>query len=255
MTDAPDYGRATNAACKLLLALGKAAIPIHIESIVHALPGVRIKTYSELNKRYGVPYCDMLKRLPSELGFITQGGRSGNSIIFFNDRVEFAVRRFTVCHELGHIVMGHSDDTPAADKEASCFARNLLCPLPLRRELSITQVGDAAEIFHISLPAAKVAAEKTETDFYHVDKALYGELARQLLFSCLAGGWRYEAYYNALREACLRLDGLCACEACGLIIRNAGERLCLSCKYGDVPQEYVPDDNGIDLFFGSDYFC
>jgi len=39
--------------------------------------------------------------------------------------------RFTLAHELGHIVLRHAPDDPAAEREADAFASHLLMPRPV----------------------------------------------------------------------------------------------------------------------------
>lgn len=50
--------------------------------------------------------------------------------------------RFTLAHELGHIVLGHMGKGDREEREADCFASHLLCPRPILEELLRTVALD-----------------------------------------------------------------------------------------------------------------
>ena len=50
-------------------------------------------------------------------------------IILYNEHSgSHARRRFTLAHEIGHIYLGHSNDSPDEEREANTFAAELLMP-------------------------------------------------------------------------------------------------------------------------------
>lgn len=54
----------------------------------------------------------------------------GQYIVLWNEAIENDRRRaFTLAHEVGHILLGHANETPEAEeKEANAFAASLLAP-------------------------------------------------------------------------------------------------------------------------------
>ena len=61
---------------------------------------------------------------------------------------------FTILHELGHIVLNHTEDSDYADKGADFFAKFAQCPPVLIHKLGIRDVGGIMNHFDISYGAA-----------------------------------------------------------------------------------------------------
>jgi len=107
--------------------------------------------------------------------------------VLYNDWKDDTTVSFTLAHEAGHIVLKHLVDNIAydvAEKEANCFARNLLCPIYIRNLLDLTSIQSICDIFHVSEPMARVARDKAPLDYYHIDKSIYQEMAEMLEWQC-----------------------------------------------------------------------
>ncbi|MCL2578951.1 MAG: ImmA/IrrE family metallo-endopeptidase [Oscillospiraceae bacterium] len=68
-------------------------------------------------------------------------------LILYNEKARSTRRRqFTLAHEVGHIYLGHGDDSPASEREANSFAAELLVPRVLACEYLKTakSVGNPA---------------------------------------------------------------------------------------------------------------
>ncbi len=82
---------------------------------------IMIDAFSSYEKRTG---C----RLPTDAEGITLKLPSMN-IILYDDGVNNVGRRnWTIAHELGHILLGHSDVSKMNEREADAFAAELLMP-------------------------------------------------------------------------------------------------------------------------------
>ena len=119
-------------------------VPIDCQAVIEAL-GYDLIPYSCLShsKRQA---C----RKISEDAFTTGG------TIYYNDTEAFYTRvRFSLMHELGHLLLQHTDDDPFREQEADTFASWMLAP---RVDLELCRTLDVSEVagrYDISLTAAQ----------------------------------------------------------------------------------------------------
>lgn len=84
--------------------------------------------------------------------------RDGYSkIVAYNDALPERRIRFSLAHELGHIVLQHQKPTHAAEQEANFFASNLLAPRMAIHYAECKNESDVAKVFKISQEAARYA--------------------------------------------------------------------------------------------------
>ena len=57
-------------------------------------------------------------------------------------------------HEIGHIVLDHSEDSELAEKEVKFFAKYALVPPVLVHKLKLDNPMDIADVFDVSFEAA-----------------------------------------------------------------------------------------------------
>lgn len=161
-----DYKKATNAAYKLLVERDLFSLATNVFAILGQLENCRVYTYSQVNFLYGTPLDTLLAA--SEYGFSIQ--ESGQRIIYYNEKMPLGCIRFTLAHELGHAVLGHQDeDDPIAEREANCFARNLLCPIPIVNALELSNSREYVSVFNVSSDMARVARNYYNSDVYYID--------------------------------------------------------------------------------------
>lgn len=186
--DLPDYFRATNLAYEVLLKSNQLKLPVMILPLIKATPSMIATTYSEFAKRSGLDFEEFIKSCPSDYGFVlNQGNRY---IIVANEKLPFEVYRFTLAHEFGHCILGHTEDNPSSRKEANCFARNLLCPHPVRSGLMLNTPGEYSKIFVVSNEMATVTINLQEHDRYHIIRDLANNVSMNFseYFSLNQGG-------------------------------------------------------------------
>lgn len=93
--------------------------------------------------------------------------------IIIDDKQIVTRRRFTLAHELGHIVLGHllvdtlqgrTFDTskPETERQADVFASRLLAPACVLWGINANTAEQIASICNISHEAAKIRAERME---------------------------------------------------------------------------------------------
>lgn len=77
--------------------------------------------------------------------------------IFYNDEKSYKRINFTIMHEIGHIVLDHTEDSELAKKEADFFAKFALAPPVLIHRMKLETAEAISDIFGISYEAAGYA--------------------------------------------------------------------------------------------------
>lgn len=104
--------------------------------------GIRVLRYSDM------PSCQFnAGGCSAEIG--------GTMYIFYDDTVSPERQRFTIAHELGHIIMQHSgaEDNEA---EANVFASRLLMPACVLYECGVTSAEEIMTLCTVSHQAAEI---------------------------------------------------------------------------------------------------
>ena len=110
--------------------------------------GIKVIPYSAIpeDKRWL-----LLKK--SEDGFSIEK-TIGEWYIYYNDKKNYGRINNTIMHEIGHIVLDHSEDSELAEKEVKFFAKYALVPPVLVHKLKLDNPADTADIFKVSFEAA-----------------------------------------------------------------------------------------------------
>ncbi len=160
----PDYVQATNAAYETLIKFKEIGFPVGPFRIFRQLDNTKLYTYEELSKRFGVSLQAFVAS-SSNYGYNLFNINKKRYAVAYNSNKDETTVRFTLAHELGHVILGHIDDGEAENKEANCFARNFLCPIPAVDFFDINTIYDYQEVFNVSEPMAEIAK-----DMYYCDK-------------------------------------------------------------------------------------
>ena len=168
--------RAIATAAKVLLDCGITTLPVSLNTIVKRL-GISCMTYQEMALQKDCSVEDICREAGSMEG--TASRMQGNLMVTYNDDRPEDRKRFTVAHEIGHIVLGHLNHIEGHtlkrgscplkhflffEDEANDFARNLLAP-PVAQELRQNQnVLTTQVIFGMSKTAASMRCMKIGHD-------------------------------------------------------------------------------------------
>lgn len=181
MIDLPDYERATNAAYNVLKDYDGTFPEIKVFYFISKFSNIRICYYSYAAAKIGITHNDFTyKYASSEHGFTVADYDNNRFLIYYNNLKDRSTIKFTLAHELGHIVLGHKEDNEVANKEANCFARNFICPIPIIDGLSLETVSDYAKCFHISEPMAIACVGNRKSDEYYITKNNYNLIDEKL---------------------------------------------------------------------------
>ena len=105
----------------------------------------------------------------SEDGFSVQL-QNGEWQIYYNDAKSYGRTNNTLMHEIGHIVLDHSEDSELAEAEVKFFAKYALAPPVLIHKLRLTNPAEIADSFQISYEAAEYAYN------YYQKWLIYGDV-------------------------------------------------------------------------------
>ena len=147
---------------------GVSCLPINGFEIASKM-GVRIIPYSAF-----VLSTRRLLLKKSEDGFSLQRD-SGEWIIYYNDAKRYRRINNTIMHEIGHIVLDHTEDSQLAEKEVNFFAKYALVPPVLVHKLKIDSPGEIVKFFEVSFEAADYALKyyRKWLEFGHADYTRY----------------------------------------------------------------------------------
>lgn len=153
------YQQARNAAWQCLLDTNMCSLPVKTMKIAQCF-GIKVSRNSD---------TELLE--PSEYGcsIVDENGRW---TIVYNDSDTPGRIRFTVAHELGHILLGHEIEAgfghyrrvvrnkPIAETQADEFAARLLAPACVLWALNITSAAEIERVCGISHQAALYRARR-----------------------------------------------------------------------------------------------
>lgn len=196
------------------------SFPIDCYSILRHY-GYRIFTYQNIrnmNERL-YQYC----RSYSEDAF-----RYGANRIIAYDETKSPFRiRFSIMHELGHIMLGHSKECSQNEHEANFFASNILAPRMAIHFAQCRNEEDVSDIFQISREAGSYAFQNYRLWKESVSKEVSG-----------IDEAMYRHFYN--EDIGEFVYSIKSCITCGKIIFNSSEDLCLHCRLENIRKQNTP---------------
>lgn len=132
----PDYDRAARLAYKSLIALGINAFPVRPLEFLSVCRNTAVHTYEEAMLavgQYDYAYFkfDFLRGQDAvTFRRVFPDGKTAYEVLY-DSQGDRRRQRFTLAHELGHIVMNHTGGKQWEEKEADYFASQLLAPVPV----------------------------------------------------------------------------------------------------------------------------
>lgn len=182
-----DYQNARDAAWRILLDCNVDRLPVNLNIICRRLK-IRVLTYGQ--------NAGMIERARlSQAAHRTDGMTfyvRGTPVVLFNEKVTPARAKFTVAHEVGHIILGHvkpggvtvanrephPEDAPE-EQAANQFAARLLAPACVLWGMGVHTPEEIMELCHVSRPAAQFRADRME-ELYRRNRFLTSKLEREV---------------------------------------------------------------------------
>lgn len=107
--------------------------------------GMVVRPYSSLPKE-----ATIMLTSNDQDGFSYYDPNNEKVIICYNNSQSYYRQRFTVAHEIGHILLKHKHDSVLAEHMANHFAGYLLAPSPLIHEMNCEDWFDVMDRFEVS---------------------------------------------------------------------------------------------------------
>lgn len=152
----------------LFRADGIRSLPVDIKCMARR-HSINIYTYSEFGKmtRRNVRYLHD-EYGPDGFSAVSSAGRR---MIVYNEQRAPGRIRWTLAHEFAHHLLGHT--VPASrgstqspeEREADCFAKQLLAPLPVLFACGIHSAAEVARVTRLSAEASRYRTQ--DLTFYH----------------------------------------------------------------------------------------
>lgn len=176
--DYSKYKQSRDLAWQVLIDNNISELPVKVSNICKALKIILI------NHEDGKGIID---RFDLSSHTINNDGFTYKNVIFYNNKCTIPRQRFTVGHELGHILLHtkgiynrepSTNDSPI-EQEANVFASRLLAPACVLWGLGITTAEQIAQFCDISITAAQFRKERLDL-LYQRNKFLISPLERQV---------------------------------------------------------------------------
>lgn len=146
-----NYHKVLNMSWKLLIKHKIDCLPVDLKKII-SQENWLLFSYKEL------PYSfNNLKK--NYLGFAL---KTNDCIaIFYNDKLPFEIQRFTIAHEISHIILNNYNLPKAIkEKEADMGSARILMPMCILYECKVSSAYEIATICQTSLEASKIRYDR-----------------------------------------------------------------------------------------------
>ena len=166
---------------------GISVYPFSVWELVRRM-GIRTIRYSELPEWLRI---EVELYWPDAITLYPPDFNPAKTVIFYNDRFDREHIRFTVAHELAHLVLMHPDTgEDVYEHEADIFANYLLAPSPLVMRDSMLDVDAIHDDFQVSYGCARSVRDRAKKRYIHGSKNPTEYERRILAFCSLRGGGR-----------------------------------------------------------------
>lgn len=165
---------------KLYTRLPQIKFPLNLSEVVKLIPNCRVMTYQHFAEVSGSTIDEVIENCESEFGCTHHDVLKRRFLIMYNASTEgnnnLGRQRWTVAHELGHVVCQHMSFvayeklcserfpmpycSPDYEAEADYFAATLLAPFPYIDYLGLRSAEEIQEVFGLSVSASLYAYKK-----------------------------------------------------------------------------------------------
>lgn len=153
-----NYYNVRNNAWEFLIKNNIQSYPLNLKNIADN-NNWTIMSYKELCNLYKLNYNKILSKYPDGFTILTN---NNEYIICYNENNIKQRNRFTICHEIGHIILHSVYKNERLEKEANMFASRILMPMLLIKELSINNAEELSKLCDVSIEASNFRLKRFE---------------------------------------------------------------------------------------------
>jgi|GEM_PF-842555 len=173
-----DYVKVRDAVWRFLLAGGVKYLPVNVEDLFEKL-NCTLVSYQDVKEE--------LSPFIKENYFSDQTDSftifyKGKTMVVYNDDVPITRLRYSLSHELGHIVLGHTENSESNEAQAEMFAARLLMPTCVLSACKVESAEEISLLCDVSLKAAEIRFKRLQT-LSSRNSYLKSPLERELLSS------------------------------------------------------------------------
>lgn len=175
--DYSKYQKSRDLSWQMLIENNITSLPVKISSICKSMH-IKIISYEEGRK--DIDNFDTFVNSENNDGF------TYHNIIFYNRECHISRQRFTVAHELGHILLHNgngiynrepNDNDNPIEQEANVFASRILAPACVLWGLGITTAQQISEMCNISMQSAEFRMQRMN-ELYQREQAFMRRYGR-----------------------------------------------------------------------------
>ena len=160
-------------------------IPVNVFALARKLD-IKLVKFSDLTD-YEIQSLAIFGVTEDTAGFyalVEKNGRKAH-YIYYNDKLELGRVRFTILHEIGHIVLDHIEQSDLAEAEANFFAKYLIAPPILVDKIKPIDYTEIKAAFLLSTTCAWNSFDYYQSWKRHHSKVKnYEEYEKRILSSC-----------------------------------------------------------------------
>lgn len=185
----PDYDRAATLAAETLITQRINRLPVQPEKIIPTIPNTVLVPYADAARIMNISREDVLVMTDPAKDAVTYVLNLSNGqhyyAVAYNAKKPFDRLRFTLAHELGHILCGHIGvkEESVREAEADHFARHLLVPRAFSALLRRRGIPPIDTNFFNVAGCTPLMLQRLITDAHasHIDKHLNRKLREQFI--------------------------------------------------------------------------
>lgn len=174
-------------------------LPVKVSRICKMM-NIRIISYKQGAK--------LIESLSLSQNALNSDGFTFGNMIFYNERCKLPRQRFTVAHELGHILLHGGQglynsepiegDNPI-EQEANVFASRLLAPACVLWGLGVTSAEQISEICNISVQSAEFRFERL-SKLYEREKSFVDKYGKSCFLMSSLEAKVYAQFINYINK-------------------------------------------------------
>jgi len=179
------YKDARDAAWNTLILFNVDKLPVSVGVIFKKL-GITVGKYSNKEMPIAIKRSDLAETALLQRAFTVYS--DNNPLVFYNEATPISELRFSLAHELGHLLLSHSpshwnQNAPtrkSIEIDANRFAVRLLSPACVLKEMNITDKNEIAKLCGLPLSEAGERAKRLKA-LAKRNLFLKSELEKQVL--------------------------------------------------------------------------